>query len=286
MRNRQQGRKGPTSRSRVRFQNSINVNYCVHCVTGQEDFVYVSSKVDSLNPPPVLAGKKNLSVTSKRLTVKLHVISCVVSPVHFVKGYPQKKGVNCLNYTEIKYVKDISCIGHLSQMSLFSRSTCRGQIAPVLREVGSPRGQPKSANSTQGGLHPPPTPIRVPAQFDQVTNYVNSHKNLYLLEALHQLLNKNAVEPVATQKSLGFYNRLFLVPKPNNWWRLILDLSTLNTFLNTIVQNGDTRDSQNLPTDRGVGYFLRFQRRILPYTNSQSVQEVHVFSRPGWVLPV
>ena len=45
--------------------------------------------------------------------------------------------------------------------------------------------------------------------------------------------NKNAVESVATQKSLGFYNRLFLVPKPNNCWRPILDLSTLNTFLNT-----------------------------------------------------
>ena len=35
------------------------------------------------------------------------------------------------------------------------------------------------------------------------------------------------------QNSLGFYNRLFLVPKPNNRWRPILDLSTLNTFLNT-----------------------------------------------------
>ena len=41
------------------------------------------------------------------------------------------------------------------------------------------------------------------------------------------------MEPVANQNSLSFYNRLFLVPKPNNWWRPILDLSTLNTFLNT-----------------------------------------------------
>ena len=41
------------------------------------------------------------------------------------------------------------------------------------------------------------------------------------------------MELVATQKSLCFCNRLFLVPKPNNQWRPILDLSTLNTFLNT-----------------------------------------------------
>ena len=63
--------------------------------------------------------------------------------------------------------------------------------------------------------------------------YVDPHRNSYLLEALHQLLNKNAVELVLNQKSLGFYNRLFLVPKPNNRWRPILDLSNLNNFLKT-----------------------------------------------------
>ena len=34
-----------------------------------------------------------------------------------------------------------------------------------------------------------------------------------------------------------------------------------------------------------MGYLHRFQGRLLPHTNSQSVQEVHVFSRPGSVLP-
>ena len=84
---------------------------------------------------------------------------------------------------------------------------------------------------------------------------------------LYQLVNKNAVEPVANQKSLGFYNWLFLVPKPNRW-RPILDLSTLNTFLST--------ESFKIN---------RFQGCILPHTNSQSVQEVQVFSYSGSVLP-
>ena len=44
-------------------------------------------------------------------------------------------------------------------------------------------------------------------------------------------MNKNAVELVRNQESLGIYNRLFLVPKPNNQWRPILDLSNLNQFL-------------------------------------------------------
>ena len=62
---------------------------------------------------------------------------------------------------------------------------------------------------------------------------VNPHRNLYLLEALYQLVTKNAVEPVTNQTSLGFYNQLFLVPKPNIWWRPILDLSNLNKYLKT-----------------------------------------------------
>ena len=44
-------------------------------------------------------------------------------------------------------------------------------------------------------------------------------------------MSKNAVELVKNKKSLGFFNRLFLVSKPNNKWRPILDLSKLNLFL-------------------------------------------------------
>ena len=63
-----------------------------------------------------------------------------------------------------------------------------------------------------------------------ISCYVHPHRNLHLLEALCQLTNKNVVELVKNQESLGFYNRLFLVPKPNKW-SPILDLSNLNKFL-------------------------------------------------------
>ena len=64
-----------------------------------------------------------------------------------------------------------------------------------------------------------------------ISCYANPHRNLYLLEALHQLINKNAVELVQNQQSLGFVNRLFLISKPSNKWRPILELSSLNQFL-------------------------------------------------------
>ena len=57
-------------------------------------------------------------------------------------------------------------------------------------------------------------------------------------------------------------------------------------FEHRVVQDGDPRDNKNLPTGRGVGHFHRLQRRVLPHTYSQSIQEVHAFSPPGSVLPI
>ena len=48
-----------------------------------------------------------------------------------------------------------------------------------------------------------------------VSGYANPIRNLYLKEALQALLRKKAVERVRVRTSLGFFNRLFIVPKPN-----------------------------------------------------------------------
>ena len=48
---------------------------------------------------------------------------------------------------------------------------------------------------------------------------------------IKSLLSKNAIARVEKVKSLWFYNHLFLVPKPHQWWRPVIDVSRLNTFL-------------------------------------------------------
>ena len=53
-----------------------------------------------------------------------------------------------------------------------------------------------------------------------------------------------------------------------------------------VIRNGDPRDNKNLSTVRRVGHIHRLQRRILPHTYSQSVQEVHAFSPPRLILPL
>ena len=103
--------------------------------------------------------------------------------------------------------------------------------------------------------------------------YINPHRNSYLMEALHQLTDKNAVEVVQNQKSVGFFNRLFLVPKPNNKWRPILDQSNLNLFLK-VSSGEDTGNHQNLPANGGMGNLDRFQRCLLPYPHTGTIQEI------------
>ena len=224
-----------STRSRPKGLRSINDNYCVSNVVGLKDSVIVSDKMGGLNPPPV-TDQKNSKLT---LNVDSHVANA-----HIVTGLPQRKGVNpniCQLYTEIKYVKDVSCVGQLPSVKLVTNA----QHAVLDPPVGARLNQcwqkwetlgssPKVVNILREGYTLPfrfrPHLTRSPTV---ISNYHNPTKQSFLIEALYQLLNKNAVEPVDNPNSLGFYNRLFLVPKPNNRWRPILDLSTLNTFLNT-----------------------------------------------------
>ena len=84
-----------------------------------------------------------------------------------------------------------------------------------------------------------------------ISCYGNPHRNLKLLEALHQFIDKNAIELVHKQTSLGFFNRLFLVPKPNNKWRPILDLSNLNLFLKTEKFKMETPETIRISLQQG-----------------------------------
>ena len=104
-------------RNRPRVQNNVNDNYCVQSVTGLKDFACVPGQ-KSLNSSPVM--EKHRALTNKSETVFLPVNSCVAN-VHSVTGLPHKKGVNtnyCYNQTEIKYVKDVSCVGYLSSANI------------------------------------------------------------------------------------------------------------------------------------------------------------------------
>ena len=222
-------------RNLPRGSSLINDNHCIFPVTGQKNSVLITGQGD-LNPAPVVPE-------NSKVTLNFNVDSHVAND-HIVTGLPQRKGVNptfCQMYTEIKYVKNVSCVGHLCSVNLVTNA----QHAVIDPPVGARLNQcwekwealgsgPKLVTTMREGYTLPfrfrPHLTRSPTV---ISNYHNPTKQSFLVEALHQLINKNAVEPVENPNLLGFYNRLFLVPKPNNRWRPILDLSTLNTFLNT-----------------------------------------------------
>ena len=121
-----------------------------------------------------------------------------------------------------------------------------------------------------------------------VSCYVNPHRNSYLLEALHQLIDKNAVELVQNQKSLGFFNRLFLVPKPNNKWRPILDLSKLNLFLKTEKFKMETPETIRTSLQQGEWVIsIDFKDGcLLSHPNTGTIQEISEISFPGSDIPI
>ena len=73
-----------------------------------------------------------------------------------------------------------------------------------------------------------------------VSEYKALQKDQALADCIQSLLSKNAIERVENVK---FYSRLFLVPKPHQRWRPVIDLSRLNTFLHVEKFKMETPES-------------------------------------------
>ena len=79
-----------------------------------------------------------------------------------------------------------------------------------------------------------------------VSGYAHS-----LREAVQTLLHKKAVDMVRVRASLAFFNRLFIVPKPNQKSRPILDLSALNKFLSVKTFKMETPETFRISLQQG-----------------------------------
>ena len=75
------------------------------------------------------------------------------------------------------------------------------------------------------------------------SEYKAHQKDEALATRIQSPLSKNAIERVENVKSLGFYSCLFLVPKPHQRWRSVIDLSRLNTFLHVVKFKMETPES-------------------------------------------
>ena len=172
-------------------------------------------------------------------------------------GPPQKNGLSPVPVlSKIKHVNSVSCV----DPCLFVQNV---QGAPTVVRDGPVGGRlqifwqrlganPRAVSILKEGyslpfkLRPPLTRIPIIQ-----SSYANPIKSRFLKEALISLQGKLVVEPVLVRSSLAFYNRLFLVPKAENKWRPILDLSQLNKFLKTDTFKMETPETIRTSLQKG-----------------------------------
>ena len=267
-----------SAKSRPRVQRKVNDNYCVLNVAGVKDSVHVSGKNQDLNPSPV---------TSKSENVFLHVNSCCkCSFCHWdatkerrkaqllLPLYRNKAGERCFMCRSLEFCKYCHKCPNCCH-----KSTCRGKVTAIWGEVGSSGFESKSSHNTERGLHPP---LPVQTQPNQVTNGQKQ-----LCQPTKTVPPSGSTVSADKQKCSGTGSKPkltgFLQPaifgtqtqQPVETYPGPEHLEHLPKY--RVVQNGDPRDNKDFPTTRGVGHLHRIQGCILPYTNSQSVQEAHAF---------
>ena len=191
--------------------------------------------------------KTVLNVTSKKQTFvdSLNVNLIVATLVLIARGQLQKKGISpdIVQQKSLKYVKDVSCLDHLS---FVPNITNVPGVAPDLPVVSR--------------LH----------QFWEIWAALGASLKVIAL------MQKNAVEPVTTQKFLGFYNRFFPVSQTQQPVETYTG-SQYPEHISREIQNGDTGNYKDLPAGGGVGNVHKLQGCLLPYPKSNSGKDVSTF---------
>ena len=156
--------------------------------------------------------------------------------------------------------------------------SCRVKIARVLGKMGSLWHQSQGGIIPQRGLH---STLSVQTLSDKKT-----HNNKLLSRSSQEQLPAGGIASAVKQKRCRIGSKSTVtgvlqpvIPYTKTKQPVASHLGSEQTkqlFENTVIQYGDSRDNTHLPRDRGVGDLHRLQRRILPYTDKQSVQEVYM----------
>ena len=139
-----------------------------------------------------------------------------------------------------------------SQCPQYSCSLSRRLPTALLADLGPPGCKSESGINFEGGLCPPiqtQTPSNtIPPDSQWLCT---TPEKISLREAIQTLLHKKAIEMVMVRASLAFFNRLFIVPKPNKKWRPISDLSALNKCLSVKTFKMETPETIRISLQQG-----------------------------------
>ena len=150
------------------------------------------------------------------------------------------------------------------------------------------RGRPENSSNPEGRLHPP---LPGPAKSYKVTNC-----RKLLWQSPQEQLPAGGITSAyrqkcsrAGQKSIisGVFQPTLFGPKAKQQVEANSGSEqTKSLSQGGEIQDGDTGNHQNIPPTRGVGYLSRFQRCLLPHTNTGTIKEIPKISCPGSDIPV
>ena len=168
------------------------------------------------------------------------------------------------------------------------KSACRGQTAKLLENLVGSGCRSKSSANPERGLCPP---LSDPAKTHKV-----SHCHKLLCQSSQERLPVGGITSAYRQEC----NRTSKKQNLSELFQPAIFSPQAKQKMETYsrseqsecfpqggeIQDGDTGNHQDIPPAGGVGHLNRFQGRLLPHTNSGTVQEISEISCPGSDIPV
>ena len=147
----------------------------------------------------------------------------------------------------------------------------------------------RSENSLnpERGLHPP---LSDPAKTHKV-----SHSHKLLCQSPEEQLPFGGITSAYRQKCSGaskeqnvpeLFQQTVFSPKTKQVETYLGSEQSEFLSQDGEIQNGDTRNHQDIPPTRGVGHLNRLQGCLFPHTNTGTIQEISEISCPGSNLPI
>ena len=204
--------------------NDTQTNVLASSHPGQKGIIFSETLLDYFHPHTPPEREKTLSVQSLQERAKT---PCVQS-------LQERAKTPCAQSLQER--AKTPCVQSLQERE---KTPCTKSVIPVGGRLGRFLTQWEHQGAHRSILSLPrdgyKLPFRERPNLSMVpcitSGYAGSDRQSALLTSIQDLLHKGAIEVVHTQNSLGFYSRLFLVPKPGNCWRPVIDLSSVNKFL-------------------------------------------------------
>ena len=167
------------------------------------------------------------------------------------------------------------------------KSTCRGKASKFLAGLAKSGRHSDSGSNPKRGIHPPfPDP-------PQTSNI--SHCRELLCKSPQEQLPAGGIASAYRQKRSragtkskipGFLQPAIFSPKTKQMETYTGSEQTQSFPQGGKIQNGDTGNHQNLPSDRGMGNLDRLQGCLLLYSHTGTVPEISEISCPGADIPI